>query len=287
MCSLNGSRSRPQPHVPQNPVCRCLEAAEAGDLQFLQSKAQQLNGCLREEVSYCAAEAGHLEVLQWLRPQDMAPGRGTCTGAAAGGHWVVLQWAREQGCYWDEYTCAVAAGNGHLAVLQYAHQNGCAWSSWTCGAAARGGHLAVLQFAHQNGCQWNPRTCSAAAESGNLSILKWLRQHGCPWDSFTSRGAAVYGHFELLKWARQQQPPCPWWSHGSTNTYAYVLEGHNIRPDVLVFLRQQQAPLNAIYLAQARAAATRMTYAVLSLRAALPDRTPHEVVLNILNLAFS
>ncbi len=172
MCSLNGSRSRPQPHVPQNPVCRCLEAAEAGDLQFLQSKAQQLNGCLREEVSYCAAEAGHLEVLQWLRPQHMAPGRGTCTGAAAGGHLVVLQWAREQGCYWDEYTCAVAAGNGHLAVLQYAHQNGCAWSSWTCEAAARGGHLAVLQFAHQNGCQWSSRTCSAAAESGNLSILK-------------------------------------------------------------------------------------------------------------------
>ena len=46
---------------------------------------------------------------------------------------------------------------------------------------------------------------------------------------------------------------------------------------MLVFLLQQHAPLSASHLAQARAAATKMTYAVLSLRAALPDRTPDKV----------
>ena len=45
--------------------------------------------------------------------------------------------------------------------------------------------------------------------------------------------------------------------------------------------------LKASHLAQACAAATRMTYAVLSLRAALPDRTPREVVMNIVSLAFT
>lgn len=65
------------------------------------------------------------------------------------------------------------------------------------------------------------------------------------------------------------------------------IEGHNIRPSVLVFLRQQQAPLSASLLAQARAAATKLTFAVLALQAALPDRTPNEVVLNIVSLAMS
>ena len=65
------------------------------------------------------------------------------------------------------------------------------------------------------------------------------------------------------------------------------LEDRNIRPSVLVFLLQQHAPLSASHLAQTRAAATKMTYAVLSLRAALPDRTPDEVVMKIVDLAFS
>ena len=66
-----------------------------------------------------------------------------------------------------------------------------------------------------------------------------------------------------------------------------MLRVHDFRPGVLVFLRQQHAPLSASHIAQARAAATKMTYAVLSLRAALFDRTPIETVLNIVSLAFS
>ena len=180
------------------------------------------------------------------------------------------------------YTCTAAARGGHLAVLQYARQNGSAWSSSTCEAAARGGHLAVLQYAHQNGCAWGPRVCSAAAAHGNLSILKLLRKHGCPRNSCTSREAAMYNRLEMLKWSRQQQAPCPWWSHAY-----FPLNRHNICPSVLVFLRQQQAPLSASHLAQACAAATKMTCAFLSLRAALHDRTPNEVVLTFVSLAFS
>ena len=89
---------------------------------------------------------------------------------------------------------------------------------------------------------------------------------------------------EVLMWARQQQPPSPWWSQELLQRW---LEGYSIPPNVLVFLRQQQAPLSASQLAQACAAATEMTYTVLSLRAALPDRTSHEVVIIIVSLAFS
>ncbi len=213
------------------------------------------------------------------------PGARTpCEAAAGNGHLAVLRWARHQGCAWGPSTCVAAARGGPLEVLQFAHQNGCGWNQWKCMAAARGGHLAVLQYALQNGCAWGPTVCSAAAEHGNFNFLKWLRQHGCPWGCWTNANAAVNGHLGVLKWARQQPPPCPWWSRLHTQI---LFEGYSVCPSVLVFLQQQQAPLGASYLAQARAAATKMTYAVLSLSAALPDGTPHEVVMNIVSLAFS
>ena len=289
-------------------ACRCCNAAKAGDLQFLQARAHQLEEFQRKQISLYAASAGQLEVLQWLHLQGVAPSCETCKKAAAGGHLVVLQWAQEQGCDWDSSTCAAAARGGHLEVLQYAHQNGCEWGPWTgkaaaerghlavlqytrqngcawdsgtCEAAAGGGHLEVLQFARQSGCEWGAHVCSAAAAHGNLSILKWLREHGCPWNSCTSLEAAMYNRLEMLKWSRQQQAPCPWWSHAY-----FPMNGHNICPSVLVFLRQQQAPLSASHSAQASAAATETTCAFLSLRAALHDRTPNEVVLTIVTLAF-
>ena len=194
----------------------------------------------------------------------------------------MLQFAHRNGCAWDLDTCWAAATGGQLAVLQYAHQYGCAWSSFTCQAAARGGHLAVLQFANQNGCEWGPEVCSAAAECGNLSMLKWLRQHGCPWDWRTSHSAATHNHLAILRWARQQQPPCPWWLPVNCD-----LGGCTISPRVLVFLRQHGAHLTAGRHAQAHVAATEMTYAFLSLRAALPDKTPHDIVQIIMSLAFS
>ena len=138
--------------------------------------------------------------------------------------------------------------------------------------------------AHQHGCEWGPGTCSAAAEGGNLTILRWLRQQGCPWDFHTSHRAAFYIHLELLRWARQQQPPCPLWS---CQERLECRIRDPVGPCMLVYLVQQRAHLHAPHLAKARVAATKMTYAFLSLRAALPDRTPHEVVLGIVNLAFS
>ena len=257
------------------------KAAEAGDLQYLQSKAHMLERPLLEQISLYAARGGQLEVLQWLSLQGAALSPHMCTWAAEGGHLAVLQYAHQNGCAWDSSTCEAAAGGGHLAVLQYARQNGCAWSSGTCEAAARGGHLAVLQYAHQNSCTWGPAVCSAAAELGNLSILRWLRQHGCPWDWRTTSAAAVGDHLEVLRWAHLQQPPCPLWPRQEQ----LRLIIRNLSPCMLVYLLQQQAPMSARHLAQARAAATKMTYAVLSLRAALPDRTPHEAVLKIASLA--
>ena len=131
-------------NVLQECSCRCLAA---GDLQFLQSRGDPLDGPLCEQISYCAARGGHLEVLQWLQQLGHALCHVIRRQAAAGGHLVVLQWTQEQGWPWEVRICAAAARNGHLAILRWARHHGLAWDPSTCEAAARGGHLEVLQIA--------------------------------------------------------------------------------------------------------------------------------------------
>ena len=144
----------------------------------------------------------------------------------------------------------------------------------TCEAAARESHLAVLQVAHQNGCQWGPAVCSAPAERGNLSILKWLRQHECQWDSHTTHRAAVYKHLELLEMGCQQQPPCPRWSYQECCDWSPSIQWLNLSPCVFLYLVQQRVFLPVRQVMRAQVVATEMTYAVLSLRAALLRRLP-------------
>ena len=224
-------------------------------------------------------------MLQYARQTGCAWDASTCAAAARGGHLAVLQYAHWMGCDWRPKTCSAAAGGGHLAVLQFAHQNGCAWHSSTSEAAAGGGHLAVLQYARQNGCEWGPTVCSAAAKHGHLNILKWLRLHGCPWDSHTSYQAAANNKLELFEGDSATATSLP-----SVATQGASSVPPKLRPTKPLYacdLLQQQAHLHVSHSFKARAAATRMTCAVLSLRAALPNRTPHEVVLGIVNLAFS
>jgi hypothetical protein len=81
----------------------------------------------------CAARAGQLEQLSWLRARGCTwepckgDGEDPCSSAAAGGHLALLQWARANGCPWDQRTCSDAAAEGHLHVLHWARAHGCPW----------------------------------------------------------------------------------------------------------------------------------------------------------------
>ena len=71
----------------------------------------------------------------------------TCACAAEGGHLEILQWAREKGCEWDKWTCTGAAQGGHLEVLQWARKNGCVWGQKDCQKqAALMGHTKVVAW---------------------------------------------------------------------------------------------------------------------------------------------
>ena len=128
------------------------EAVRLGCLSALRRLQRQGNLSRQEYLCQVAARSGHLEVLQWLRPN---------------------------GCLWCEWTCAMAAKGGHLEVLQCARANGCPWDkgkhSWDlgkCAGAARGGHLEVLQWALANDCPWDEKTCMEAVGGEHLEVLK-------------------------------------------------------------------------------------------------------------------
>ncbi|KAG5189319.1 hypothetical protein JKP88DRAFT_353151 [Tribonema minus] len=184
---------------------------------------------LNENLSWLAAEGGHLELLQWARANGGAWDEQTCSCAAGKGHLELLQWARANECPWNEQTCSCAAAGGHLELLQWARANAYPWDVETCSCAAAGGHLGLLQWARANGCPWDEQTCSCASGGGHLELLQWARANGCTWHEQTCTAAARAGHFDVLQWARANE--CPWDEqtctgarHGVT---ALEAQGHN------------------------------------------------------------
>ena len=52
----------PASDIVDNCSCRCLKAAKIGDVQ---SAAPRLKWLWLKEINICAAEGGHVDVLQW------------------------------------------------------------------------------------------------------------------------------------------------------------------------------------------------------------------------------
>ncbi len=78
-----------------------------------------------EIIAWSAAEAGQLDVLQWMSTNGCDFDAKTCAAAAEGGYLDVLKWLRAKGSRWDENTCTRAAEGGHVQVLEWATAEGC------------------------------------------------------------------------------------------------------------------------------------------------------------------
>jgi hypothetical protein len=196
-----------------NPDQKKIAVSAAVESVSLMEWARSAGCPLTAKTCTRAADAGKLEVLQWLRGQNPPCPWGapyTLTRRAAKhGHLAILQWALENGCPWNERTCEAAAMGGQLHVLQWLRSQSppCPWGERTCESAAFGGHLALLQWARANGCPWGGWTCAFAAKGGHLDVLKWLRDNGCPWDQMTCTWADWEGHLDVLQWARENGCP--------------------------------------------------------------------------------
>jgi hypothetical protein len=188
---------------------------------FLQEPAQPSQ---RFPSSLCdtAARHGGANAVVWLHKQGFKLGAMACAGAAEAGNLQLLQWLRSRGAHWsaEELTQAAATG-GSVAVLQFLYSTAVEqWSAATltrmlhAAGAGAGGQLAAAQWLHSIGAplptrlwytQCWPRLCTLrwAIESGatwwDATPLRWFRcgrlrdvvdadawqwahEHGCPCD---------------------------------------------------------------------------------------------------------
>lgn len=66
---------------------------------------------------------------------------------AAWGIVELMQWLRSEDIEWDEEMCSFAAGAGQLAMLQYLRAEGCPWDKEECEEmASRNNHHEVQQW---------------------------------------------------------------------------------------------------------------------------------------------
>lgn len=100
----------------------------------------------------CAAEAGHLHIVEYLRANGCPwVGISMIDPAARG---VICDYSSGVDVMYVHGTTVpvVTAGRGHLEVLVWAHENGCPWSDYSWERAVQGGHGDVIIWARANGC---------------------------------------------------------------------------------------------------------------------------------------
>ena len=110
-----------------------------------------------------------METLQWLKTQKgFYLDASLFADACEAGHLEMLKWLRSEGCPWNERACSGAAQSGHLEVLKWLRSEGCPWNEDTSFSAAHHRHLDVLRWAIDNGCPYevNQRTRPALEELG-------------------------------------------------------------------------------------------------------------------------
>eukprot|EP00594_Rhizosolenia_setigera_P015229 CAMPEP_0178980314 /NCGR_PEP_ID=MMETSP0789-20121207/26417_1 /TAXON_ID=3005 /ORGANISM="Rhizosolenia setigera, Strain CCMP 1694" /LENGTH=238 /DNA_ID=CAMNT_0020670693 /DNA_START=152 /DNA_END=868 /DNA_ORIENTATION=- len=80
------------------------------------------------ECAEVAACHGHIHILQWLwEEKGLELYGGLYNWAIEGGQLNVMKWLREQEVDWCVYTFKYAAIKGNLDVLQWLHNEGCPW----------------------------------------------------------------------------------------------------------------------------------------------------------------
>jgi hypothetical protein len=232
------------------------QAALHGNLECLRfmttdprgQAGRQMSNATQFQVSLCAAEGGHLPILQWLRQhwylresttryghlsdiavahgrmdaviwlykQGFVPGPQACTKAAAAGTLQVLLWLRKHSVQWVHSIGVAAAEGGSVEVLQYLYDN--AVGDWDAAAlkrmlsyAAHSNHLAAVQWLHSKGAEL-PECMWTAACWTDLSTLRWAMDSGVSWG--TPLMAGTCSHLRRLldadawQWAHEHGCPC-------------------------------------------------------------------------------
>jgi hypothetical protein len=157
-------------------------AAEAGHVNVVQYLRSQ--NCQWDlTVSEAAAAAGHRDVLLWLKQKGFCWTESVSNAALRTDNLDLLKWLIDEGCPWtNQSLISGALYSSNLGMLKYAHELGAALDANTMQKAARQSSLEVVQYLHEVGCLWNTQTCGSAAFRKDPTVFKWLYTQGCPCD---------------------------------------------------------------------------------------------------------
>ncbi|GFH53325.1 hypothetical protein CTEN210_09801 [Chaetoceros tenuissimus] len=218
-----------------------IEAARGGNLGMI-TWAKDIAGFSFQDESHfinAAAESGNIELVKYLRSEDISWNESTFGAAVSSGNIAILQyliendcphddqricanaveihdcekalevlhWLHNQNISWDENTCITSARIGNLKALKFARSKGCPWDKNCLIKAIKNHHYEVVEYCLQNRCSMgNSDICHYAMDYNNdhdqaLRILKLLRKFSAPWGEHTCSMAASTGNFHALKWA--------------------------------------------------------------------------------------
>ncbi|PNH03307.1 Ankyrin repeat domain-containing protein [Tetrabaena socialis] len=194
-----------------------------GRLHWLQQRGYPLD----VDVAWAAASVGAVDALQNMLEsgvaldQRMVYDAARC--AAEEGHLAVLQALHVRGF---NIAGAAEAAAEHLSLP------GVAWLVEALGAAtvlsarvfssaAKLGDMELLAWLVERlgaGEVLSARVFSAAAKSGSMELLAWLHGRGCPWDESVFAAAARTGSEEQLEWLAARG--CPMGEDGEAYMWA-------------------------------------------------------------------
>lgn len=113
--------------------------------------------------------SGQLKLMKW-----MIKGL-NCSWAVKRNRLDMLMWLRANNISWGPSTCTHAAHNGNLEMLEWLYLNDAPWWTFTCNAAAANGHLHILKWAHKNAIPWDRKACiKIAKKNENAEMIEWL-----------------------------------------------------------------------------------------------------------------
>jgi hypothetical protein len=168
----------------------CTYAAEAGYLEVMQWLCEKGNCKVGNSAKKTAAKVGHIHVLQWLEDDIKASMYNLCTDAARCGQLHVLKGLvqlrqKDPGIYtWFE-----AVRCGQVNVLHWAFTQ-----RWICQSKYCANMMLDL-----------------AIENGRVNVLDWIRTvyPSVTLDERTWIKACEFEQLESMMWIRRNLPACP------------------------------------------------------------------------------
>lgn len=193
------------------------EPARQGDLKLMQwvHVHKHIYGYeYTRKAVHCAAEAGRLNILQWLRANEPAlVSEWALYHAAIGGHIHVIEWLLEaypKSIEFEEPTTDTAQADVvKFMVKRYPWKNKSHRASWIVRAfacAAGAGHWEMLRYLYDHKPKGHVITgLDRAAAHGDMAMVQWLHERGVKCASDPIMLAAGAGHLKVVQWLHENR----------------------------------------------------------------------------------